>query len=243
MHKSALFLKTSVPKTAMSSDYGSDILSDDIAAIDDSKPHAVAPPATPRQPLKPRNANVLATPPPSQCRKYAEILNVPSKQPRPGVWLSHGDWGIALPSSIAPKYNAPSSSQPLPTPSTTRPVPSYSHPPPPSQPTPSRRPIESTSPKAPSTRKATQCETTSTQLTPYRENKEHPLYRFPFGAHKGKTLLEVPDNYIAFLHVDQAMAESMPGLADVMRLYDAGLPPVVLPPPSLPPSSSQPVSR
>jgi hypothetical protein len=243
MHKSALFLKTSVPKTAMSSDYGSDILSDDIAAIDDSKPHAVAPPATPRQPLKPRNANVLATPPQSQCRKDAKILNVSSKQPRAGVWLSHGDWEIALPSSIAPKYNAPSSSQPLPTPSTTRPVPSYSHPPPSSQPRPWRRPIESISPKVPSTRGTTQCETTSTQPTQYRESKEHPLYRFPFGAHKGKTLLEVPYNYIAYLYVDQVMAESMPDLADVMRLYDAGLPPVVLPPPSLPPSSSQPVSR
>jgi uncharacterized protein (DUF3820 family) len=43
------------------------------------------------------------------------------------------------------------------------------------------------------------------------QNSDTPLYRFPFGKYQGKTLLDVPENYIAFLHIDQDMAESMPG--------------------------------
>jgi uncharacterized protein (DUF3820 family) len=60
------------------------------------------------------------------------------------------------------------------------------------------------------------------------------LYRFPFGVHRGKTLLEVPDNYIAYLRIDQNMADSMPGFAAVLRLFDAGKPPIT----PLPPASS-----
>jgi hypothetical protein len=60
------------------------------------------------------------------------------------------------------------------------------------------------------------------------------LYRFPFGVHRGKTLLEIPDNYSAYLRIDQNMADSMPGFAAVLRLFDAGKSTITpLPPPSL----------
>jgi hypothetical protein len=69
----------------MSSDYGSDILSDDIAAIEDAPPGLVRPPATPRKPLKPRDVNVLATPPSSGIRKHDESLEM---IPRPSARTS-----------------------------------------------------------------------------------------------------------------------------------------------------------
>lgn len=58
-----------------------------------------------------------------------------------------------------------------------------------------------------------------------------PLYRFPFGTHRGKTLLKVPENYISYLRIDQNMAESMAGFDAALRLFDAGQPPVAPLPP------------
>jgi hypothetical protein len=46
-----------------------------------------------------------------------------------------------------------------------------------------------------------------------------PLYVLPFGTHKGKTLREVPENYLAFLCVSDDMAASMPGLGKCTPVY------------------------
>jgi hypothetical protein len=54
-------------------------LFDDIAALDGALPEVEQvsiPPATPRQPLQPRNVNVLAIPPPLQNRKDVEALDI-----------------------------------------------------------------------------------------------------------------------------------------------------------------------
>lgn len=68
--------------TTMLSDYGSDILSDDIDAIESSQPLNVQTKASvtsPRQPLRERNANLPVTPPPSQ-RKRDEVLSLSQYQ-------------------------------------------------------------------------------------------------------------------------------------------------------------------
>jgi uncharacterized protein (DUF3820 family) len=168
----------------------------------------------------------------------------------------------AVPGRHATTYhNPPSSSQPLPTPLTTRALPPSDYLPPSSQPTPSKRPTEiRLSQIAPSTQPSPYAfpAPAPTPLAKHGQSGEHPLYQFPFGMHRGKTLLEVPENYIAYLRFDQGMANSMPGFAAVLRLFDAGQPPALpLPPPTMsqpspsdaPPSSaparipaSQPVS-
>lgn len=59
-------------QTTMSSDYGSDVLSDDISAIESSWPAAVAERAAPsilRKPLRERDANAFTTPPHHRHRK------------------------------------------------------------------------------------------------------------------------------------------------------------------------------
>jgi uncharacterized protein (DUF3820 family) len=132
---------------------------------------------------------------------------------------------------------------PLPTPSNARMVPSSQYIHSSSKPTPTKsstiRPPQPTYGHFP-----------STQPTSCRHTKEPPLYKFSLGTHRGKTLLEVLEKHIACLRVNQDTADSMPGLAAVLRLYDASQPPVgPLPPPSSPriskdaPSSSTPLLR
>ncbi|KAF1917385.1 hypothetical protein BDU57DRAFT_163561 [Ampelomyces quisqualis] len=237
----------------MSSDYGSDILSDDIVPIEDIQPHIEASTATPRQPLKPRDSNVLATPPPSDPSKHNNSLMPSSKTSVITGRQSHlqkyrsqsSASASAIPSTplrqhAPPQQKPPSSSQRLLTPSSIFVAPSHGCAPPSSQPTPSRRPIEPRLSKIPTStqsRQVNRLTTTSTPPTMYQRNTEPPLYRFPFGTHRGKTLFEVPENYIAYLRVDQEMADSMPGLTAVLRLFDAGQRP------SIPPSSSQPIAQ
>jgi hypothetical protein len=69
------------------------------------------------------------------------------------------------------------------------------------------------------------------------------LYRFPFGIYKGKTLLEVHENYVAYLRMDEAVTASMPGLTVVSRLFDAGEPPIARLSASRNPSSQTPVKE
>lgn len=137
----------------MSSDYGSDILSDDISAIESSQPVAVAEHdyPTPRKPLMERDGNV-------SIHYTTDVLADAEAQ--------------------SMQHNS--------------------------------------------------CELT-----------DAPLYQFPFGAHKGKTLLEVPENYLAYLRIDLNMADSMPGFADALRFFDAGEPPIAPLPPPLPSQSER----
>lgn len=102
-------------------------------------------------------------------------------------------------------------------------MPSHTCPPPLSQPTPSRQPTRSA----------------SAQSVPRQNVHEASFYRFPFGTHKGKTLLDVPEKYINFLRVNEDMASSMPEFAAALRVFDAGLPPVALMPPKMLLSSSR----
>jgi uncharacterized protein (DUF3820 family) len=246
----------------MSSDYGSDILSDDIHGIDNAQRDAVAesvPSITPRKPMIACDANVLATPPRSEVRRRNEKpKNASEVHATTIVYTEHGGShrnmsGIAsitprTPAQRhpAPHQNAPSSSQPLPTPLTARATPSSGYIPPSSQPTPTKVSTDSQLQRTPPTTRPLQPtyrNLPSMQATPGSCIDGQPLYRFPFGTHRGKTLLDVPENYIAYLRVDQNMAHSMPGLAAVLRLYDAGQPPVApLPPLSISPLlPSQPI--
>ena len=307
-----LSTKTNSFTTTMSSDYGSDILLDDIPAIENAHPDsatACAPPATPRAPLKPRNVNVLATPPPSQTRttdaafeptlkphnydlahqqhqtsrRHAPIVAYATPRTSPGRHVT--PYQHAPPSSqplltplmartppsphyIAPSsqftpsrrpigarppdvppiihpsrvaHNVPPSSQPAP--STARPISSPCYiPPPSSQPTPLRKPTQPRLAAHPSSLQPSRSHDAppSSQPKASRQPGDAPLYRFPFGAHRGKTLLEVPENYIAYLRIDQDMADNMPGFNAALRLFDAGQPPIVPPPQT---ASTQPSPR
>ncbi|KAF9697974.1 hypothetical protein EKO04_004320 [Ascochyta lentis] len=237
----------------MSSDYGSDISPDDVPAIESLQPAAMAmAPATPCKPLVERGANVLTTPPSLQMQKRKACDTPPESQPesqrKKRRYLPFNT--PAAPVASLNRTSTMTSSQALPTPTTCTKIPtSPSRPPPSSQPTPTKR-----------AHAAHMSTTPATMCTPYASYRasypspavragqpvEAPLYRFPFGAHSGKTLLEVPENYIAYLRVDHAMADSMPGFAGALCLFDAGQPPVApLPAPlpnrpehSTPPSSA-----
>lgn len=52
-----------------------------------------------------------------------------------------------------------------------------------------------------------------------------PLYRFPWGVHKGKTILEVPEGYIPYLKL-QGNIEHMEGLKEAYTLFKQGKPPI-----------------
>lgn len=214
------------------------ILFHDIVPIEDIQPQIGAPIATPRQPLKPRNTNVPATPPPSDRGKHKNAFTACLKTSAIAGSQSRLDKYRSQPSASAPavpstrlrqhappQQKPPSSSQPLPTPLITRAVPSNTYAPPSSQPTPSRRSIEPRLSQIPAMTpfpRVNRQPTTTISPTRCQRNSDAPLYRFPFGARKCKTLLDVPENYNAYLRVDQDMADSMPGLAVVLRLYDAG---------------------
>jgi hypothetical protein len=208
----------------MSSDYGSDILSDDIAAIENASPEIVRPPATPRNPLKSRDVNVLATPPSSEIRKNDESLEmIPRASARTSRLMDkyNPQPSISKPTPATPctplqrraatSHNTLPSSQLLPTPLTNCATPSSSFPPRLSQPTPSRQMNKSRPSSATRPLRGSHPDVTVTQPMPSTQNLDAPLYRFPFGKYQGKTLLDVPENYIAFLRIDQVMAESMPG--------------------------------
>ena len=93
----------------------------------------------------------------------------------------------------------------------------------------------------------------SSQPTAPQESHGAPLYVLPFGEYKGKTLLEVPEDYLYYLGASEDKLATLPGLSDALGLMQKGLPPVAmqsmapsqtssrtLPPPSSePPASSQ----
>ena len=84
-----------------------------------------------------------------------------------------------------------------------------------------------------------------------QDSPDGPLYILPFGDYKGKTLLEVPEDYLYYLGASEDKLATLPGLADALGLTKKGLPPVAmaptsvqslsqaLEPPSEPPASSQ----
>ncbi|KAH7076065.1 hypothetical protein FB567DRAFT_535380 [Paraphoma chrysanthemicola] len=72
----------------MSSDYGSDIHSDDLVSIDHMPAEFAArhePLATPREPLRQRDVNILATPPPSSQVKHIHTSSERSSKTRVGT--------------------------------------------------------------------------------------------------------------------------------------------------------------
>ncbi|KAI4913434.1 uncharacterized protein J4E92_009783 [Alternaria infectoria] len=88
----------------------------------------------------------------------------------------------------------------------------------------------------------------SSQLTAPQEPTGAPLYVLPFGEYKGKTLLEVPEDYLYYLGASEDKLATLPGLSNALCLMQKGLPPVAMAPsaPSqaysqaLPPPSSAP---
>ncbi|KAI4703586.1 hypothetical protein J4E89_010007 [Alternaria sp. Ai002NY15] len=90
----------------------------------------------------------------------------------------------------------------------------------------------------------------SSQPTAPQDPHGAPLYVLPFGEYKGKTLLEVPEDYLYYLGASEDKLATLPGLADALGLMQKGLPPVAMAPsvPSqassqaLPPPSSAPFS-
>jgi len=88
----------------------------------------------------------------------------------------------------------------------------------------------------------------SSQPTAPQEPTGAPLYVLPFGEYKGKTLLEVPEDYLYYLGASEDKLATLPGLSNALGLMQKGLPPVVTEPmaPSqassqtLPPPSSTP---
>ncbi|KAJ8113340.1 hypothetical protein OPT61_g4506 [Boeremia exigua] len=233
----------------MSSDYGSDIDQDDISVIESSQPVV---PATPRMPLIDRDVNSCFTPPPlSQVQKRkASDSPLDSQVDSQRTKRKKLPWNA--PATTAPSVqrasqknlprNIPAtpqrtstipSSQPLPSPAaSSQTSPSPYHPFSSSQPTPSR---QASAPYPPGTSQH------GTPKTP----SEAMLYRFPFGSYSGKSFFEVPESYLSYLRIDQVMADSMPGFAAALRLFDAGQAPFVslhvppVQPPQEPPCNSQ----
>jgi uncharacterized protein (DUF3820 family) len=54
---------------------------------------------------------------------------------------------------------------------------------------------------------------------------EPPLYRFPWGIHKGKTLLDVPGSYFSYLEL-QGNIDHMAGLKEAIALFRQRKPPI-----------------
>ncbi|KAI4612524.1 hypothetical protein J4E80_007258 [Alternaria sp. BMP 0032] len=95
----------------------------------------------------------------------------------------------------------------------------------------------------------------SSQPTATQGSPDGPLYILPFGEYKGKTLLEVPEDYLYYLGASEDKLATLPGLADALGLMQKGLPPIAmastapsqassqaLPPPSSEPSASSQLS-
>ncbi|KAI4611616.1 uncharacterized protein J4E87_010466 [Alternaria ethzedia] len=88
----------------------------------------------------------------------------------------------------------------------------------------------------------------SSQPTAPQKSPDAPLYVLPFGEYKGKTLLEVPEDYLYYLGASEDKLATLPGLAEALGLMQKDLPPVAMEPmaPSqtssqtLPPPSSEP---
>ncbi|KAI4658659.1 uncharacterized protein J4E79_006417 [Alternaria viburni] len=143
---------------------------------------------------------------------------------------------LSRPSSQAYQASPPSSQPPI----TSTHVSKYTNPPSPSR---SPSPPPSTQQSYPP----------SSQPTAPQELPDGPLYILPFGEYKGKTLLEVPEDYLYYLGASEDKLATLPGLSDALGLMQKGLPPVAmastapsqassqaLPPPSSePPASSQ----
>ncbi|KAF2819409.1 hypothetical protein CC86DRAFT_413103 [Ophiobolus disseminans] len=162
----------------------------------------------------------------------------PSSQPTPSKRLREAREPQNSPSTY-PRQSPPREASSLqPTPLSPYSTPASQHVPSSSQPTPTKNFTETRLSRVlPSTQLLQSYRMPpSSQPIPSRRPSQPPLYRFPFGTHRGKTLLEVPENYIAYLRVDQDMAGCMPGFDVVLRLFDDGQPPIA-PPPIMPPPS------
>ncbi|KAI4616938.1 hypothetical protein J4E83_006520 [Alternaria metachromatica] len=68
----------------------------------------------------------------------------------------------------------------------------------------------------------------SSQPTVPQESHDAPLYVLPFGDYKGKTLLEVPEDYLYYLGASEDKLATLPGLSDALGLMQKGLPPVAM---------------
>jgi uncharacterized protein (DUF3820 family) len=68
------------------------------------------------------------------------------------------------------------------------------------------------------------------QPTNTQHSLNAPLYVLPFGDFKGKTLHEVPEDYLLYLGASEDKLASLPGLADALRSMKQGLPPVAVKP-------------
>jgi uncharacterized protein (DUF3820 family) len=78
------------------------------------------------------------------------------------------------------------------------------------------------------------------QPTNTQHSLNAPLYVLPFGDFKGKTLHEVPEDYLLYLGASEDKLASLPGLADALRSMKQGLPPFAVKPtvPNLPSSQA-----
>lgn len=130
----------------------------------------------------------------------------------------------------ATSQNAVPSSQPI---SWMRPVPS-------SQPTPSVQPMYSQAPLYPTPQTpqpralayppASQPSPSAQLMTPQTPSTQPaqegpPLYRFPWGIHKGKTFFEVPEMYFEYLKM-QGNLDHMAGLKEALALFEQGMLPI-----------------
>ncbi|KAI4696851.1 uncharacterized protein J4E88_001030 [Alternaria novae-zelandiae] len=154
--------------------------------------------------------------------------------------------------SMSSQSQATTSKMPLSPPSSQ----AYPAPPPSSQPVLSSSHVSKyTSPPSPSRSPSPPPSTQqsyppSSQPTAPQEPPGAPLYVLPFGEYKGKTLLEVPEDYLYYLGASEDKLATLPGLSDALGLMQKGLPPVAMAPsvPSqassqaLPPPSSAPFS-
>jgi uncharacterized protein (DUF3820 family) len=78
------------------------------------------------------------------------------------------------------------------------------------------------------------------QPTHTQHSPNAPLYVLPFGEFKGKTLHDVPEDYLLYLGASEDKLATLPGLADALRSMKQGLPPVAVKPtvPNLPSSQA-----
>ncbi|KAK1916032.1 hypothetical protein P3342_003847 [Pyrenophora teres f. teres] len=203
---------------ALSTDYGSDVSSEELDEIVQSQVLQ----STPCPPKKSQDMDRSATPSPSQSR--APMTPLPASQPVSSQMSSQPTpssptvprLDLFTQPSLGRSYS-PTPSQPSPSKSMTPRMESFAQPytPPSSKYTlsglpPSPYQVPQYWPMQPS-----YSQPPSSRLPP-----EVAVYRFPSGQFQGKTILEAPLHYFLLLKKDDQLRNSMPGLTEAMHLID-----------------------
>ncbi|KAI4959908.1 hypothetical protein J4E86_001526 [Alternaria arbusti] len=233
----------------MSSDYGSDIDSDVADVVDEIVSSQQAPPSSaqiPRPALKPLNTNTSRTPPSSHDKSDGITLQqwhqAPSTPPPSAsssdaepYRLTFGKHEGKTLAEIPTSYHTwlirnPISSRPM---ELIYALEEWQE----EKKNGGKAALQASQSQASQVSMSSQPQATSSQMplsppssqpTAPQESHGAPLYVLPFGEYKGKTLLEVPEDYLYYLGASEDKLATLPGLADALGMMKKGLRPVAM---------------